>query len=231
MSGCQSAGRLAIAPTLLVAGSYDGLRGGQSKSAIRVYGMGVYMDGVGIRMNNGNQIKDPVLAALEDFAIKWSELREALALEGGAMAEGVAAEHPNDARQEAAQKLIRNHEMVLRDLTSPLRPRSQPELVRVPMIDAQFADQALREVARRLLGRREGSVVVEERPEPSTAGHADAWILTAEYLSARIQVTSVECPSRAPDMSEAAADALRAVLHEVGDVARELLEGRNDQQQ
>eukprot|EP00966_Prymnesium_polylepis_P269753 6231406-Prymnesium_polylepis.1 len=58
-------------------------------------------------------------------------------------------------------------------------PLTQTELKRVPAEHAHYADQALREVVRRLLGRRPGSEQLEERLDPSTPAQAAAWAQTA----------------------------------------------------
>eukprot|EP00966_Prymnesium_polylepis_P287879 6649191-Prymnesium_polylepis.1 len=58
-------------------------------------------------------------------------------------------------------------------------PLTQIELRRVAAADAPYADQALREVVRRLLGRRPGSEQLEERLDPSTPMQAAAWAQTA----------------------------------------------------
>ena len=111
---------------------------------------------------------------------------------------------------------------VVRDLCNPSvdtnihgRPLTQLELQRVPVEDARFADQLCREVARRLLGRRDGSHELEERLDPSIPRQADVWAASAEYLIGRIQSRGEEMPGREPDMSGAAAAAMTAVLIEV----------------
>ena len=58
---------------------------------------------------------------------------------------------PDPAKAEAARKLIKNHAMVLADVTNP-SPLTQQELTRVRPEYAAHGDQALREVARRLAG-------------------------------------------------------------------------------
>jgi len=130
--------------------------------------------------------------------------------------EGAAAAHSAAAREEAARKLIVNHESVVRDVTNA-SPLTQPDLERLPKSVEPFVDQALREVARRLIGRRPGEDGFEKAP--SSAAAMTAWIDTAKYLEKRIQATAAEMPGRPPDMSEQAAAAMRAVLWEVGNVA------------
>ena len=102
-----------------------------------------------------------------------------------------------------------------RDVTNP-EPKTQTELVRVKRAHAAYVDQALREVARRLLGRRPGLDRFEVRVDPANEAQAAAWAGTAAYLGGRIQSTKKEKPGRKPDMSPAAAAAMRAVLREVG---------------
>eukprot|EP00966_Prymnesium_polylepis_P174123 4028755-Prymnesium_polylepis.1 len=77
---------------------------------------------------------------------------------------GAAAAHSSASREEAARKLIGNHTAVLRDVANPSAdkniigvPLTQIDLMRVAWEDARYVDQALREVARRLLGQRPGS--------------------------------------------------------------------------
>ena len=55
------------------------------------------------------------------------------------------------------------------------------------------------------------------------AAAAKAWVRTVAYLQQRIQAAHAECPGRAPDLSEAAAAAMRAALAEVGGIAQSAL--------
>ena len=66
---------------------------------------------------------------------------------------GAAAKHAPAACEEAARKLLSNHNDVLADATNdePI-PLSQPELKRIDYIVRPYADQALRTCARRLMG-------------------------------------------------------------------------------
>ena len=97
-------------------------------------------------------------------------------------------------------------------------PPTQPNLVRLPQKEHQV-DACLYEVCRRLLG---------VRPDPrdrllttKSAAQAATWIATAQYLTARIHSSPDEVThtrgfeSRKPDMSSAAAAAVKAVLAEV----------------
>ena len=71
-------------------------------------------------------------------------------------------------------------------------------------------------MARRLLGCHEGSHELEERLDLSNPQQATAWARCADYLTRRLQSTDEEKPGRPPDMSPAAAAAMRAVLTELG---------------
>ena len=70
--------------------------------------------------------------------------------------------------------------------------------------DAPMADQALLEIARRLLDEGETT--------PSSDEEAVAWVAVAEYLDGRIQGSPAEKPGRKPDMSAPAA--VESALHE-----------------
>ena len=167
-------------------------------------------------------------AALASSAPRWEALRRLMDSSTSAgsttLADGAAAQHSHDAREEAARKLITNHEAVVRDVTNP-NPKSQRQLQRVTEAAAPYVDQMLREVARRLLGRRPALQELEETLDPSVLpAQVEAWAVTARYLRARTQATPDHQPGRKPDMGEGAAAALRAVLEEVGGVASSPLE-------
>jgi len=167
-------------------------------------------------------------ATLAATAPHWEMLHEALETGGSTMhteADGAAAAHTHAAREAAARKLIGNHENVLRDVANPSamanidgKPLTQIHLKRVPVSHAYYADQTLREVARRLLGRRAGLHQLEVRMDPANEAQATAWAETALYLDGRLQAMPEEKPGRTPDLPPLAAAAMRAVLHEVGDV-------------
>ena len=81
---------------------------------------------------------------------QWEELRRLLdGATGPTEADGAAAVHSHSAREEAARKLITNHEAVVRDVTNP-SPKTQPQLTRVSTSAAPYVDQMLREVLRPL---------------------------------------------------------------------------------
>ena len=165
-----------------------------------------------------------VSATLAAAAPHWLMLRQ---LADGdvltSQADGAAAAHSHKAREGAARRLIENHEDVLRDVTNPSpslniigAPLTQLELERLDIGLAAYADQAMREVARRLLGRRPGSRQLAVPFDPLNHAQAAAWSRTAIYLDGRIQATPDQKPGRTPDMEPHAAAAMKAVLHEVG---------------
>ena len=128
------------------------------------------------------------------------------------------ARHSLAAREEAARKLIQNHAKVVSDVVNSA-PATQRELGRLGAQARPHVEQALREVARRLLGCRGGIGSLREEVDPSGEG-VDAWAGVAAYLCARVQTPSSppppSNPARAPDMGEEAAAAFCDVLREVG---------------
>jgi len=148
----------------------------------------------------------------------WSKLSEILSapVSGGLLsADGVAGGFDQAARDEAASKLIGNHSRVLNDICNS-QPKTQANLKRVSSDSQAHVDKMLREVARRLLGRRPGASNI---PAQAAGSGAQAWKDTAAYLAARTQSTEQQCPGRKPDMSEKAAAAFLAVVKEVADTA------------
>jgi len=153
---------------------------------------------------------------------RWSVLKDHLLLSGSieTVASGAAAEHASAARTEACRKLVMNHERVLHDITrTDGPPHTQKGLVRLPG-QVREVDVALLELAHRLFGRIPG----ERAPpvaHPATTEQQAAWAATANYLSTRVQATTVEMQQtpgheqREPDMSPPAAAAMRAVLCEL----------------
>ena len=124
----------------------------------------------------------------------------------------VANRPARNPREEAAFKLIANHEAVLRDVTNEA-PTTQLDLTRASIEDVEHVDQALREISRRLLPRRaELKGITEEQLDPAVPEQAAAWAATAKYLDSRIQSQAGERPGREPDMSPQAAAVMRAVL-------------------
>jgi len=148
----------------------------------------------------------PVDEALACSQPQWDQLR-ALLSDDPCM---------DTAHEEAGRKLVLNHAAVLRDITNPT-PVSQLQLVRVPEEHAQHVDQALREVARRLLRKRPGAkTIAKERIDVTmTPDQVTAWAKTSKYLDGRIQSDPSQKPGRKPDMSRAASEAMRALLQEL----------------
>ena len=125
------------------------------------------------------------------------------------------------AQEEAARRLLSNHEAILADMTSLPPYKTQPGVRRVPPTERPYADQALREVCRRLMGCAFGSSpgrgVIDERLEaahPLRPAQQEAWAVAADFLDARIQSEPM-ASGREADMSAAAAEALRSVLQEL----------------
>ena len=96
-------------------------------------------------------------------------------------------------REAAAKRLIANHDAVLYDVTHP-KPLTQANLARLSEKARPYVDEVLREVTRRLLGRRPGSSELEVRIDPSNRAQGTAWIGTVQYLEARIQANPDEKP-------------------------------------
>ena len=65
--------------------------------------------------------------------------------------------------------------------------RQNPKLGTVGHEHAVYADQALREVVRRLLGDCPGTAQLEERLDLDNLPMVSAWAMTASYLEGRIQ--------------------------------------------
>ena len=159
---------------------------------------------------------------LQDTHGRWAILQRLAESDEPTTAVGEARCHPQSARHEAARKLIIGRVKVLTDVTNP-SPVTQLELQRVERCYAQYVDEALREVARRLVGRRTGvpealllQYHIEVKRNRGSAEQMTSWSKTAKYLAGRIQATREERPGREPDMSPEAAAAMRAVLAEVG---------------
>lgn len=159
---------------------------------------------------------------IEVGSMSWEPLKRRL--QGGAKSSafGAANKHSQKARLEAATKLIGNHFNLTIDVCNPSRtqnivgnPLTQPELARVSPGLGQYVEEELQEVALRLLGG-----VGELDPSPLAR---DARAQAARYLYHRIQGVQDQKPGRTPDMSAAAAKAMKAVLIEVGSTAWETL--------
>ena len=173
-------------------------------------------DGKDVRMTPAPPQVDQVVS---QTASKWEDLGRLLP--GAPEAEGAAKVHSAPARQDVAYKLIMNHEAVFRDCVNNTNSNvvgvelTQTTLKRVDPNHAMYVDQCLREVARRLLGRVN---IAPEQKNPSDAAQSAAWNATSMYMLCRLQSVPDEMPGRTPDMTPAAAFAMRAVLAEVGQV-------------
>ena len=121
-------------------------------------------------------------------------------------------------RAQAAIKLVANHEPLLRDVTNAA-PSTQQGLKRVGVYDAPYVDMMLLETTRRLLGYTPTSRAtfeqLEQKLSPLQMGMDKAWVGTATYLDQRIQSSVGQKPGRAPDLSEEAARAMKAVMFEL----------------
>merc|ERR1712039_798602 len=124
----------------------------------------------------------------------WAQLSEILSKPVGSgliSADGVAGGFNQVARDEAATKLIGNNSRVVRDICNS-QPKTQTNLTRVSSGSEGEVDKMLREVARRLLGRRPGATSIPAQ----TTGNKQVWQQTAAYLAARTQSTDQQCPGR-----------------------------------
>ena len=171
-----------------------------------------------------------VMAEVADSARNWLTLWQLLGAADGASAagaEGVAATHSREACKAAAHKLIANHSHVRLDICNPYGSRSikgnkltqARSLIRLPYADVSHVDIFLREVARRLLGTRTSAAQLQSQLTLGHPAQARSWVAAARYFSQRIQSTPQESPGREPDMAPDAAEALRGVVVEVGEMA------------
>ena len=146
---------------------------------------------------------------------------------GAAMCDVLAEMGREGAQHEAANKLITNHERVLRDLCrADGPPASQPELARLPGQEREV-NIFMREATRRL---REATQPGQRTRQPTRA-EGSTWAGAAAYLAGRLQVSEEEVrhvpghEGRKADMSPAAGAAMRAVLAEMGKEGADVAEG------
>merc|ERR1719327_1632618 len=120
------------------------------------------------------------------------------------------AEKLDPASLEAAQMLMSNHVRVVQDITNPGpnnidgKKLTQTDLKRVDIKHQELVGAMVRDVCCSLVGKA--------TPKPLTSEEKLVWAEAACFLSARIQGTPDEMPGRKPDMSSAAANALRTKL-------------------
>lgn len=114
------------------------------------------------------------------------------------------------AQIEASSKLMSNRETVVKDITN-VGPGAvkgakltQKDLVRLDPVHKSKVDAMVGEVCDRLTGKKLSG--------PPTSEDAMVWAKAATYFSQRIQASASEKPGRDPDMSRAAAVAMRTVL-------------------
>jgi len=139
----------------------------------------------------------------------WSSLERALENYNPGLAINAAAKHSQQARFEAARKLITNRQAVLNDVCNPARKTMHNIHEVVPLHLAGTVESGMKETVRRLIGAPGGV----SRPDGPT--ELEAWVGMAKVISSRLQTSTQQCPNRAPDMSEEAAQALVDVLKEV----------------
>merc|ERR1719461_878167 len=138
----------------------------------------------------------------------WSALERVLN-NGGGLAINVASKYSTGARFEAARKLITNRQAVLNDICNPARKTMHNIHEVVPVHLSGTVESGMKETVRRLIGAPGGV----SRPDGPT--ELEAWVGMAKVISSRLQTSTQQCPNRAPDMSEEAAQALVDVLKEV----------------
>jgi len=164
----------------------------------------------------------------ESYNQLWLALAEALPGTGMQEAEGAVGHHPLFKRQAAAQKMVENHEALLKDICNPNPSQNvvgneltQRDLKRVPDGLANHVDDFLREMVRRLMG----CVTKDNQPIPPVpCQHPQAWNHAAQFLQARIHSTHQEteqtpAQKRTPDMDGGTARVMRSVAMEVGNPA------------
>jgi len=124
----------------------------------------------------------------------------------------VPGQDSEQAKIEAAAKLMGNFARVVQDITNPGpknidgKELTQTGLMRVDPKDIKIVEKTVSAVCCRLLGK--------ETSGASTPEEAKVWAMAAKFLKARIQAPG-ECPGRKADMSQAQADAMMWVLAQI----------------
>jgi len=117
------------------------------------------------------------------------------------------------AQIEACGKLMSNRERVVKDITNPGpqnidgKQLTQAALKLVNPTHQETVLAMVHEVCGCLLGKKMSI--------PPTPGVAQVWTDAASYFHGRIQALASECRGRNPDMSPAAAEAMRKVLAQI----------------
>ena len=128
-----------------------------------------------------------------------------------------------EACKAAARRLLENRLNVFRDIVNPMRwtnilgrPLTQLDLRRVHPDLASHVDGALREIIRRLLHGTQGAPGDAAGAIRDHKREGEVWAATAQYLQGRIQSVPKQKEGRTPDLSESAAEAMLAVLLDIG---------------
>merc|ERR1712032_173631 len=115
-------------------------------------------------------------------------------------------------QMEAILKLMSNREKVVKDITNPGPSGvnggnlTQLDLKRVDQKQQTSVDAMVKEMCSRLLGNKSCAPSTEQK---------QVWEEAAMFLNGRIQGSAYACPGRTPDMSAAAAKAMRTVLTQI----------------
>merc|ERR1712151_1338513 len=138
------------------------------------------------------------VASDAEAALMWVNLDAALSKtsSGSGKAIGIASTHSQQARSEAARKLILNHKAVATDVTNPSpklniegKALTQTNLKRLDIDSRAQVDQMLLEVTRRLVGDMQFDKII-----PANAVQVKAWQGCAKYLAARTQSKPDQMP-------------------------------------
>merc|ERR1719210_3228841 len=115
----------------------------------------------------------------------WSSLERALENYNPGLAINAAAKHSQQARFEAARKLITNRQAVLNDICNPVRKTMHNIHEVVPAHLSGTVESGMKETARRLLGAPGSAASV-----PSSAAEKEAWVGMAKVISSRLQTSA-----------------------------------------
>ena len=156
--------------------------------------------------------KAAVLAVAASSEAEWAALERALEVSESA-----------EACKAAARRLLENRLNVFRDIVNPMRwtnilgrPLTQLDLRRVHPDLASHVDGALREIIHRLLHGTQGAPGDAAGAIRDHKREGEVWAATAQFLQGRIQSVPKQKEGRTPDLSESAAEAMLAVLLDIG---------------